>query len=85
MGKLIPINEIGEEFDDFPFLDAPEGYWNVSKEGYNGFEQIAIEDMTEKHKQNCIKMINDRYIPRYKNQKDILELFEQKIRELENC
>lgn len=84
MGKLIPINEIGEEFGDYPFLDAPEGYWNVSKEGYNGFEQIAIEDMTQKHKQNCIKMINERYIPLFRNQEDILELFERKISELES-
>jgi hypothetical protein len=65
-------------------LNAPEGYWNLSKEGYNGFEQVLIEDMTEGHKKNCINMINDKYIPKYRNQKDILGLFEQKIRELEN-
>jgi len=41
MGKLIHIDDISEEFSDYPFLDAPEGYWNISKEGYNGYEQTA--------------------------------------------
>jgi len=50
MGRLIPIDGIREELDSYPFLDAPKGYWNLSKDGYNGFEQVMIEDMSEKHK-----------------------------------
>ena len=82
MGKLIPIDDISEELGDYPFLDAPEGYWNVSKEGYNGFEQTYIGDMTEKHKKNCINMIKKQYIPRC-NDDDILELLNTKIEELQ--
>lgn len=57
MGKLIHIDDISKELEAVPFLDAPEGYWNYSKEGFNGFEQIAIRDMTEKHIKNSIAMI----------------------------
>jgi hypothetical protein len=83
MAKLIPIDEIRKELDAYPFLDAPEGYWNVSKDGYNGYEQILIEDMSEKHKKNSIKMIKEKYIPICNND-EILELLNQKIDELEN-
>lgn len=84
MGRLIPTDEISKELSEFPFLDAPEGYWNTGKEGFNGFEQIAIEDMNKRHKNNCVRMIEEKYIPRYGNKKDILELLEQKIQELKN-
>jgi hypothetical protein len=81
MGKLIPVDDINEEFDDYPFLDAPEGYWNVSKEGYNGYEQTAIEDMSKKHIKHCIKLLENTYIPRC-NDADILELLNEKLEEL---
>lgn len=78
---LIPIDHISDEFSDYPFLDAPVGSWNYSLDGYNGYEQILIEDMSKKHKKNCINMIETTYIPRCENN-DILELLHTKISEL---
>ena len=83
MGKLIDIDDISEEFKALPFLDAPKGYWNQSREDYHGYEQILIKDMSQKHKKNCIRMIQDKYIPHYRSKKHLLNLLEQKIKELE--
>jgi len=83
MGRLTHVDDISEEFEELPFLDVPEGYWNQSKDGYNGFEQISIDDMSEKHKKNCIKMIQNQYIPIYRSKEYLLGLLEQKIKELE--
>lgn len=83
MGKLIKIDDIRKELEDVPFIDAPDGYWNKSKDGFNGFEQIAISDMTEEHIKNSINMIRKKYIPHYSDGDYILELLEKKIEELE--
>ncbi|MFY4756389.1 hypothetical protein ACOTVZ_02950 [Aliarcobacter butzleri] len=83
MGKLIKIDDISKELEAVPFLDAPEGYWNYGKDGYNGFEQIAISDMTKDHIRNSINMIKKKYIPHYSEGDNILELLEKKIEELE--
>ena len=80
--RLIPVNEINEEFLDYPFLDAPEGCWNQSEDDYNGFAQVQIKDMSERHKENCINLLNKTYIPMC-NDDDILELLEQKVKELQ--
>ncbi|MCT7576462.1 hypothetical protein [Aliarcobacter butzleri] len=83
MGKLIKIDDISKELEAVPFLDAPEGYWNQSKDGFNGFEQIAISDMSERHITNSINMIKNQYIPNYRKKEYILKLLEKKIEELE--
>lgn len=83
MGKLIKIDDISKELEDVPFIDAPEGYWNQSKDGFNGFEQIAISDMSERHITNSINMIKNQYIPNYRKKEYILKLLEKKIEELE--
>ena len=80
--KLIPVENISEKFNSYPFLDAPKGYWNQSEDGYNGFSQVCIKDMTEKHRENSINLLNKIYIPRC-NDDDILELLKQKIEELQ--
>lgn len=84
MGKLIPIDDISEDLEAVPFLDAPEGYWNIGGiEGFNGFKQVAIKDMATDHIINCINMIKKKYIPHYSDGDHILELLEKKIEELE--
>ncbi|MFW2600184.1 hypothetical protein [Aliarcobacter butzleri] len=83
MGKLIKIDDISKELEAVPFLDAPEGYWNQSKDGFNGFEQIAISNMSKDHIRNSINMIKKKYIPHYSEGDNILELLEKKIEELE--
>lgn len=82
MGKLTPVDDISEEFKDLPFLDVPEGYWNLSKDGYNGFERVSINSMSEQHKKHCISMIEKQYFPKYRGKEDILEILERKIQEL---
>lgn len=83
MGKLIKIDDISKELGDVPFLDAPYRYWNQGKDGFNGFEQIAISDMSERHIINSINMLKNQFIPIYSKNEYIFKLLEEKIQELE--
>jgi hypothetical protein len=81
MEKLIHDDEINEKFSDYPFLDAPKGYWNVAKDGYDGYVQTSIRDMTIYHRNNCMQLLKNSYIPTCSDD-IILHLLNQKIEEL---